>query len=83
MSQARHQLEKDAARLRNAADRIDHVLAECRKLQYDNMIAVQSLRIIATWAEFLRPDEVDEDSRQIRERALDTLRRMGEKVCGS
>lgn len=83
MSQARHQLEKDAARLRKAADRIDHVLAECRKLQYDNMIAVQSLKIIATWAAFLRRDQLDSDAKQIRAKALDTLRLMGEKVLQS
>lgn len=78
MSQLRHQIASDVERLRKAADRIEHVLAECRKLQYDNMIAVQCIKIIATWAACMRHDQFDTDAQQIRSKALDTLRLMGE-----
>lgn len=78
MSQLRHQLDQDVERLRKAAERIEQIIAECRALDRDRTIAVQSLKIIATWAACLRQDEYDTDAQQIRARAMDTLRLMGE-----
>ena len=77
MSQLRHQLEMDVERLRKSADRIEQIVAECRALDRDRTIAVQALKIIATWAAFM----FDKDAKQIKARALDTLRLMGEKAC--
>jgi len=81
MSQLRRQLALDVERLRKTSDRIDQVIAECRALDRDRTIAVQSLKIIATWAACMRRDNSDMDAKQIKGRALDTLRLMGEKVC--
>lgn len=81
MSQLRHQLDMDAARLRKAADRIDEMLGYVCELEQDRTVAVQSLKIISTWAACLRHDKSDTDANQIRARALDALRLMGEKVC--
>lgn len=81
MSQLRSQLDLDVERLRKASDRLEIALSVMRALQHDRTVAIQALKIIATWAKRLREDQCDTDANQIHERALDTLRLMGEKVC--
>ena len=80
MSQLRNQLDQDVERLRKAADRIEQMRAENLELVRDRAVAVSALKIISTWARCMRftPLEAAEDARAIRERAMDTLRLMGE-----
>ena len=65
--------------MRKAAERIEQVREEVRKLMVDRSVAVQSLKIIATWAAWLATERGGGVSAsQIHDRAMDTLRLMGE-----
>lgn len=78
MSQLRNQLDQDVERLRKAADRIKQMRDENLELAKDRAVAVQALKIIATWAKCLRLERAREDAESIHDRAMDTLRLMGE-----
>lgn len=79
MSQLRNQLDQDAIRLRKAADRVQLMRDVNLELAKDRAVAVQSLRIIATWAAWLATERNSGISAsQIHDRAMDTLRLMGE-----
>lgn len=81
MSQLRNQLDQDVERLRKAAERIQEMREVNMELAKDRAVAVSALKIISTWARCMRltdPLAAAEDARAIRERAMDTLRLMGE-----
>lgn len=79
MSQLRHQIDMDVDRLRKAADRIRLLRDEQRQLMTDRAIAVQTLKIIATWAAWLATERGSGISAgQIYDMAMDALRLMGE-----
>ena len=79
MSQLRHQIDMDVDRLRKAADRIRLLRDEQRQVMTDRAIAVQSLKIIATWAAWIATErDSGISASQIHDRAMDTLRLMGE-----
>lgn len=81
MSQLLHQVDMDVERLRKAADRISELRGAHRQSVQDRANAISALKVIATWAKCMRltdPLEAAKDAALIRQRALDTLRLMGE-----
>ena len=79
MSQLRNQIDQDVERLRKAADRIRKMRDENLELAKDRAVAVQSLKIIATWAAWIATENNPGISASnIHDRAMDTLRLMGE-----
>ena len=81
MSQLLHQVDMDVERLRKSADRISELREAHRQAIQDRANAISALKVIATWAKCMRltdPLEAAKDAAVIRQRALDTLRLMGE-----
>lgn len=66
----------DVERLRKAADRLDDLALDYRVMQSRLETATQSLKVIATWAKCSTSSHPD--LREIHNRAMDTLKLIGE-----